>query len=329
MKAKILPILFLFSGSLMAQIPSNGLVAFFPFSSDARDSSSNKTHGTTSNVNLTTDRYGNPNCAYEFKGLTNSYIEFPSTYVKNNRYTYSLWAKINVKPNSGSMAFALNIGSSGGDQSLNIANNFSGSFNGWLGGGYNTVAPHFDMQQSAPLSTSSWRHIVCVRDSNHARLYVDGILVDSMGKSTVVYPSYGSGTVKAFIGIRNNLSSPFNGKIDDVIIYNRALSKQEVDQLFTDKSTSIDGITVNKINFDIYPNPSHASFVVSLGNLNIDISGVKLKIINTLGQEMNLEYTEISESSFEVNHSLIPGVYFVQVCDSDGRVIGTEKLIVQ
>lgn len=328
MKAKILPFILLLSGSLMAQIPSNGLVAFFPFSSDARDSSNSKTHGTTSNVNLTTDRYGNANCAYEFKGLTNSYIEFSSANVQNNRYTYSLWAKINSAPTSGNMAFALNIGSTGGDQSLNIANNYAGKFNGWLGGGYNTIAPHFDMQQAASLNTSSWKHIVCVRDSNHAKLYIDGVLVDSMGKSSITYPSYGSGNVRAFIGIRNNFSNPFNGKIDDVIIYNRALTYSEVIQLYSDKSTSIKGIEVTKINFDVYPNPNTDYFIVSLGSLNISLQDVSLKVINNIGQEVLIDYTIMTENSFEVRHQLTNGIYFVQICDANGRVIGVEKLVI-
>lgn len=329
MKTKILPVLLFLSSQLAAQIPSQGLIAFFPFSSNAKDSSNSKTHGTVSNVNLTTDRYGNANCAYEFKGLTNSYIEFPATYVKNMRYTYSLWAKINVVPQSGKIAFALNIGSTGGDQSLDIANNYLGSYNGWLGGGYNTTSPNFGMQQSAPLTTSSWRHIVCVRDSNNAKLYVDRVLVDSMGVNGTINPSYGSGTVRAFIGIRNDFSAPFNGKIDDVIIYNRALSFQEVNQLFTDKTTSIDEIQISRINFMIYPNPSHELFTIDLGNLNLETESLQVKIVNNLGQEFEVLNCEKFDQTIQINHNLGAGIYFVQICDSKGRVIGIEKLVVQ
>ncbi|MEZ4804824.1 MAG: hypothetical protein R2852_04895 [Bacteroidia bacterium] len=58
---------------------------------------------------------------------------------------------------------------------MNIANNFSGGFNGWLGGGYNTSAPHFALNQNSTLSTTPWTHIVCAEISNHARLYINGV----------------------------------------------------------------------------------------------------------------------------------------------------------
>lgn len=329
MKAKILPFLIFLSGSISAQIPTQGLMAFFPFSSNARDSSNNKTHGTLHNVKLTTDRYGNPNCAYEFSGSSNSYIEFPATNVKVPTYTYSMWAKVNVKPMSGDIAFTLNIGSTGGDQSLDIANNYLGSYMGWLGGGYNTTSPNFGLQQNAPLSTTKWSHIVCVRDSNYAKLYVDKVLVDSMGVNNKILPYYGSGTVKAFIGIRNDFSGAFNGKIDDVMIYNRALTYQEVVQLNSDKSTSIDEIKISQIKFGVYPNPSHESFTIDLGNLNITTSALNVKVINNLGQEFEILSCEKYDQTIQVNHNLSPGIYYIQLTDVTGRVIGTEKLVVQ
>lgn len=327
MKAKIFTIFFLITASAFAQIPSNGLAAFFPFSSNARDSSSNKTHGTTSNVVLTTDRYGNANCAFRFFGTANSFISFPAGNLTNHKYTYSLWAQIIENPAMGEMAFALNVGSTGGDQSLNIANNYSGGYNGWLGGGYNTTSPNFGLNQNTPLN-GMWNHIVCVRDSNFALLYVNGVLQDSLGSSTVKIPSYGSGNVMARIGIRNNGVSAFNGKIDDVIIYDRPLSKQEVIQLFNDNSTSIDKISFKSIKLEIYPNPNFGSFHLNLDLKNTSVDDFKISITNILGVEMPFTYVQVDDSSLEIEHQLPAGIYFVNVYDKAGKVSGTEKLIV-
>ncbi len=87
-----------------AQIPTNGLVAYFPFNGNAKDSLVNKTNGTTHNVSFITDRMGRANSAYLFSGSSDSYNDFTGTYLINNKYTYSLWAKINSLPSTGNMA---------------------------------------------------------------------------------------------------------------------------------------------------------------------------------------------------------------------------------
>jgi hypothetical protein len=310
-----------------AQIPTSGLMAYFPFSGNARDTSSNKTHGIVNNATLTSDRYGNPNAAYEFSGSSSSYIEFPSTYVQTNTYTYSIWAKINQTPPMGKMAFALNIGSKSGDQSLNIANNYGGVFNGWLGGGYNTSAPHFSLNENSALSTTPWTHVVCARDSNHIRLYINGVLVDSIGNNSVKMPYYGSTTVKAIIGKRNDSTEPFNGKIDDVLIYNRALTEQEIKNIYQDNSTSIGSkIAANKIDLNVFPNPTQNQFTLSLRNYKGDISSLKLKLTNTIGQEINSIQTEIIDYGFNIQHNLSKGLYLISIINSNNQILTTSKL---
>ena len=49
-------------------VPTNGLVAWWPFTGNANDLSGNGNNGTVNNATLTTDRYGNSNCAYSFNG---------------------------------------------------------------------------------------------------------------------------------------------------------------------------------------------------------------------------------------------------------------------
>ena len=56
----------LFYQNVESQIPTNGLVAYYPFSGNVGDSSGNNYHGTTYNVTLVSDRFGNSNSAYKF-----------------------------------------------------------------------------------------------------------------------------------------------------------------------------------------------------------------------------------------------------------------------
>jgi len=68
--------------SVFAQIPTIGLVAYYPFNGNANDMSGNANNGTVHGATLTTDRFGNPNSAYSFDGLSN-YIEVPHTLQLN------------------------------------------------------------------------------------------------------------------------------------------------------------------------------------------------------------------------------------------------------
>ena len=51
-----------------AQIPSDGLVGYWPFTGNANDASGNGNNGTVNGATLTTDRFGNANSAYSFDG---------------------------------------------------------------------------------------------------------------------------------------------------------------------------------------------------------------------------------------------------------------------
>jgi hypothetical protein len=71
-KLLLLPAAILLSLNLIAQIPSNGLVGYYPFSGNANDFSGNNNNGTVNGATLTSDRFGKLNSAYSFNGLGNS-----------------------------------------------------------------------------------------------------------------------------------------------------------------------------------------------------------------------------------------------------------------
>jgi len=83
---------------------------------------------------------------------------------------------------------------------------------------------------TSPLSGkyNSWHHVDCVYDGANVSIYLDGVSVASAAKTGVV----GSGSTAMTIG--NNVAGDrtFNGKIDDVRVYNRALSVNEIEQLY-------------------------------------------------------------------------------------------------
>jgi hypothetical protein len=83
---------FLFAQTLPSYLPSNGLVAWFPFNGNANDESGNGNNGTVNGATLTADRNGISNSAYSFSNNTisinhNSMFGFSQT----TQFSLSIW----------------------------------------------------------------------------------------------------------------------------------------------------------------------------------------------------------------------------------------------
>jgi len=128
-KRVLLPaiIIIVFSNTLLSQIPTNGLVGYWPFSGNANDSSGNNLNGTVNGAILTEDRFGNPSSAYSFDGnddyiLVNDddLLSFP-----NNEFTFSFWVNPTLTQLPASPAFEEDFESInywGGDLSFSVQN---------------------------------------------------------------------------------------------------------------------------------------------------------------------------------------------------------------
>jgi hypothetical protein len=207
----------------------NGLIGCYSFSGDASDGTGNSNNGTTNGATLTTDRFGKSNSAFQFNGFSD-YIALPVSPYLNNNYTYSLWARPASIPPSGNKYALLSVGGTGGDQGIDLANNYVG-FLGWAGGGYNNPSVAVGAQSGSLPSVNTWVHIVATRDNDNIRLYINGNFVSTVSTLNSL-PFYGSAT-GAIIGGRSTTAGFFyQGAIDDVSIYNRALSDAEVAALF-------------------------------------------------------------------------------------------------
>ena len=62
-------ILFISGQILIAQVPRDALIAYYPFHGNVNDGSGNGHHGTAYGPTLTQDRFGNVDSAYSFDGV--------------------------------------------------------------------------------------------------------------------------------------------------------------------------------------------------------------------------------------------------------------------
>lgn len=210
---------------------TTGLVAYYPFDINANDGSGNGNNGTAyGGAALTSGKIGN---AYSFDGI-DDYImiaDSPSLDLTTN-FTLAAW----INPSS----FDMGPGGGGGIISKVGDNNpwasnevgyqfaitsqgadclFNAEGEGW---------PSNNLSASFSYTLNGWSHVACTYDNNNLSIYFNGSLIDTLAvgsKSVVNSPS------NLRISSDDNNNVFFNGLIDDVRIYNRALSGTEIQQL--------------------------------------------------------------------------------------------------
>lgn len=219
---------------------TNGLVAYYPFNGNANDASGNGLNGTNNGATMTADRFGNANAAFSFNG-SSSYISFATVPTsQTNNWTVSSWIKPAALSQIGTVVSVGHDSGVGGSANgyqtcINSGNSaVSGNLFAAIYGGISTYSSGF-----AFTSTDAWTQIVLLRTNGIASFFVNGIQVGETVSSNPRVPT--SFTIGSANGIRF-----FKGCIDDVRIYNRALSPSEVAQLYAAelKLPPLEGIAI-------------------------------------------------------------------------------------
>jgi len=191
-----------------------GLVAWYRFDGDADDSSGNNLHGTE--MGDPTYEAGVFGQAINLDG-DGDYVDCgdPTEFDITDFITFTYWIKVTAFDRGWNTVLAR------GDDSWRSSragtNNFMEAAVGGTAGNYTYGV--------TPVDDGEWHHIGWVYDGTMNYLYLDGEIdatEDNSGQITVSsYPLY--------IGTNSQHTDRFwNGLIDDVMIYNRALSQEEV-----------------------------------------------------------------------------------------------------
>ncbi len=325
------------TAQIPSYVPTNGLVGFWTFNGNANDVSGTGNNGTVNGASLTSDRFGNLNSAYNFDGLSN-FIEVNSSNSLNltNLYTLSTW--INVAQ----WSFLSPI-----DEHAVISKidngNWYGGYEILTGGNNGTIAHTGNIGNSnininsINYNTNNWYNVVVTYDGNTLKMFVNGIQVDSQNHTGALQTS----SIPLRFGRRGGAgyyNNWFKGKIDDIGIWNRALTQDEVTSLYyADNSCQSLVINTGVLSFNpvtynntvtIYPNPANDHITIDCGNL-ANVSGWTIKIVNTLGQEVFSGAMNTQQYVVPLNSWSGQGVYFVKIYDASNNLMNTKKIILQ
>jgi hypothetical protein len=217
---------------------TNGLVAYYPFNGNANDASGNGNNGMNNGVTFGSNRFNSQNSSGYFNGSSWIVVNY-NTNLFYQTFTISLWLTFNDLPTDLS-AYEIAIGS-GGNESWHGFDFTTFNYFSEIGGppmfGYvDTDGSGWSAQIGKPISswvTNQWYQLVLVRTTTNAQLFINNNLASVASGLTPIAISTMSPLV---IGAGGSFSSGFRGAIDDIRIYNRALSTNEVQQLYVYES---------------------------------------------------------------------------------------------
>ena len=227
-------------GQLQAQtqipsyVPTTGLVGWWPFNGNANDESGNGNNGTVNGATLTTDRNGLANKSYSFSGA-NNYILINNGLISNvfGSFSISLWFKTNTT-NVGTLLSDRGSSNWAYKYSMQINNSSNGKCNIYNHNGASLTNAVVTSQSD--LNSNSWVNCVAILNASNSVLsiYVNGALSNQI--TNVNSSAWNTSSTATYIG---KWISPFgdyhyyNGNLDDIGIWNRALTQQEVNELYT------------------------------------------------------------------------------------------------
>jgi hypothetical protein len=210
-------------------VPTNGLVGWWPFNGNANDESGNGNNGTVNGATLTTDRNGNSSKAYSFDGI-NDFISMSNAPFTNPPFTISGW----INCNDFEYNPIIGLGELGATTSKRLF--FQPDNNAGIGKPSIGTEGMNDIASIENVTTiGNWHHLVVVVNSynvNSVLFYFDGVLLagNTTGGSNNPFPLNNAGfTVGKHTGA--SYAAYSNGKIDDIGLWSRALTQQEITTL--------------------------------------------------------------------------------------------------
>lgn len=273
------------SSGIPSFVPTNGLLAYYPFDGSPNDATSGNNHlNTFGGIALTTDRNNTPNSAYAFDGVDDYLVDTPSfTMSQNGSFSYSVWLRkdsiVGITLMHGNSTTGNFVTLIGGSSQVQFGTNQQGSAWVWA---------------LAPLTLGSWDHYVCTYDgvTKAMQIFRNGLLA---GSATYTYTAAVAAVQPLFIGRGiGGAGTYFKGKIDDIGIWDRTLTNQEIVALYSGGGRDA---RVQAITAPLIVNQGQNNLTVRIQNSGSDT------IFNA-----QLSYQVNQGNPVSVNHTFVPAL---------------------
>lgn len=199
--------------------PTSVPIAYYPFNGSADDESGRGNDGIVNGASLTTDRFGNESSAYDFNGANNN-IRIPYHMMIRDGISYTISAWFNANTVSTSIGGQAILGCRDGNRTPCVGIKFQKLWAASANG--NEI-----ILSGSEFEYNRWNFAAFVIDGRNVRFYLNG---RNCGSAQLSQDSDPRGN--ASIGGTNDYWTVFNGKIDEVRIYDKALPESEIKALY-------------------------------------------------------------------------------------------------
>ena len=241
---KLLPFILLLNTlffNFIAAQPTQGLIGYWPFNGNANDYTGNGSNGVVYGATLTKDRFNFNDKAYHFNGI-NNYINFgDKTPPFKDQLSISVW----IKTNSKSYATKYIIGKYGWSpvRGFHIIQHQLDLMLAWR----DQSNIYTFIRSNVVINDDKWHHIFGKVSGNNWELWVDG---NKVGEKVTSTPDVNLLTnYDLYVGghFNNGIDEfmYFDGAIDDIRMYNRALTQLEIFELLNEGTPSYTLYTIS------------------------------------------------------------------------------------
>lgn len=316
--------------NVSGQIPTDGLVGYWPFNGNAKEDNGKGLDGVVNGAVLTTDRFEKANSAYWFNGVDQNII---LTNTENlhlqGGFTLAAWVQLNDCNNGHAVV-------------SKHENYYANGYN--LVASYNkahviTDVANYDLSTEETYNDGNWHFFVGTFDQSNLSIYVDGVLKKTMPAQ---YLTTNNQNIR--IGSDTHISF-YKGKIDDVRIYNRAVSQADVKAMYMEfvcenTITVTDALIINldilhfnpvtyKHTIKIYPNPTNGLLEIDFGDHFNLLEGYTLRVVDTLGKEVYVTPVMSNKITVDLKTWTGKGNYIVSIINKDQIQLVNRKIILQ
>lgn len=283
-------------------VPTNGLVGWWPFDGNANDESGNANNGTVLGPVLDNDRFSNPNSAYSFK--SNNINCGSNAILDLDNLTISAWINADtIIPDWQTIVCKFEANPWGSYGIYLFDKKISAYFQTDT-----TFSSFEEVRSNISISTNNWYHVVASHDTlTGIKLYINGVLDSALNKQ---FHILNCPTDSLRIGSQGlSYSFPLlGGKIDDIGIWNRALTPTEVTDLYNSLNIGINDISLNNL-VSVFPCPAQNVIKVKV---NPQIVGSPYIVYNNLGGVVLAGRLNSENTIIELGN-LSGGIYMLSV----------------
>ncbi len=283
--------------TIPSYIPLNGLVAWWPFNGNAIDESGNINDGTVNGPTLIADRYSNSSSAYLWNNSSDKIIVVsnPQTQLTAS-FTISAWINpINSTYGTGPNYHAIiEKWGSTGDASYLIGLRPTGV--PFVNTHDGSLTTGLDALQSVPQNT--WTNIVYTQNADTGNIFINGVLDTS--RTGMVIPLVMNNDL--IFGSNDSYNSgwagdAFEGIIDDIGMWNRPLTENEVLSLYQSANSTalLENSILNQL--IIFQSPVNDKLTFTFNSVNS--SATIIALYNLSGQEVSKEIFQFSTAGYK------------------------------